>query len=171
MTCESIVRPAQPEDHREIWRLFLMGHKENGMFTLAPEKVEWFLQRALRPDMIPVGDTGPRGVIAVIGPVGSLEGMCFITIGEFWYTFDKHIEEFIVYVDPECRKSNHAKMLIAWMKQQVEDTGLPLFTGIISNSRTEAKVKLYERMLPKAGAFFFVKPGQSVVSLSSAAAA
>jgi len=157
----SNVRIAGPDDHQEIWRLFLAGHSENGIFTLAPDKVEWFIQRALRPDLIPVGDTGVRGLIAVIGPVGRLEGLCFITIGEFWYTRDRHIEEFIVYVDPDCRKSGHARALIEWMKSQVEAVKLPLFTGIISNERTEAKCRLYGRMLPKAGEFFFVMPSSA----------
>jgi len=31
---------------------------------------------------------------------------------------------------------------------------LPLILGVVSNYRTEAKVKLYERQFPKAGAFF-----------------
>lgn len=156
MTCESVVRVGKPEDHREIWRLFLQGHKENGLFTLAPEKVQWFLNRALAPaQYIPPGDEGPRGLIGVIGDVDALEGLVFITIGEYWYSNDKHIEEFLVYVDPECRQSNHAVALVNWMKEQAEATGLPLMTGIISSKRTEAKCRLYRRMLPKIGEFFF----------------
>lgn len=150
----SIVRVAGPEDHREIWRLFLQGHRENGMFELAPEKVQWFMTRALAPHTIAPDDTGPRGVIGVIGPVGALEGLVFITIGTYWYSNDRHLEEFLVFVDPECRKSNHAKALVEWMKEQSTLTGLPLMTGIISNDRTEAKCRLYRRMLPKVGEFF-----------------
>lgn len=168
MTCQSIVRIAGPEDHKEIWRLFLMGHRENGLFTLAPDRVEYFIQRVLHPEMIPLGDTGPRGVIGVIGPVGSLEALVFVTIGGFWYSDEKHLEEFIVYVDPECRKSNHAHALIQWMKDQVEITKLPLLTGIVSNTRTEAKCRLYRRMLPKIGEFYFVSPkGGMAIAASS----
>lgn len=169
MMCKSIVRIAGPEDHQEIWRLFLQGHKENGIFTLAPEKVQWFMTRALAPHLIPPGDTGPRGVIGVIGPVGSLEGLVFVTIGEFWYSNDKHIEEFIVYVDPECRKSGHAHALIDWMKEQVERTGLPLMTGIMSNDRTEAKCRLYRRVLPKIGEFFLYTGKGAGAQLATAA--
>lgn len=158
MTCASIVRLARPDDHQEIWRLFLMGHKENGLFALSPQKVEWFLGRILYPEMIPPGDTGPRGVIGVIGPVGALEGLVFVTIGEYWYSAQKHIEEFIVYVDPECRHSAHAKALLQWMQDQVEITGLPLVTGIMSNERTEAKCRLYRRVFPKIGEFFYLTP-------------
>ena len=168
MTCPSIVRIAQPADHTEIWRLFLQGHRENGKFSLAPEKVDWFLSRALRPDLIPEWDTGPRGAVGVIGDVGKLEALVFVTIGTYWYSHDRHLEEFIVYVDPECRQSAHARVLIEWMKHQSDRTGLPLVTGIISTERTEAKVRLYRRMLEPVGAFFLYGPKGST-SASSAA--
>jgi hypothetical protein len=168
MTCPSIVRVARPDDRQEIWRLFLQGHRENGQFTLAPEKVDYFLNRALFPDAIPEWDTGPRGAIGVIGDVGALEALVFVTIGTYWYSHDRHLEEFIVYVDPECRKSTHARALVGWMKQQSDFTGLPLVTGIISNHRTEAKVALYERMLPRVGAFFLYGNKGSVHSSSAA---
>jgi GNAT superfamily N-acetyltransferase len=154
----STVRLAGPPDYEEIWRLFLQGHHENGIFSLSPVKVQWFINRALFPQAIPFGDTGTRGVIGVIGPVGHLEGLVFVTIGEYWYSEEKHLEEFLVYVDPEYRKSDHAAALIKWMKDQSETTGLPLMTGVISNYRTEAKCRLYRRSLPKMGEFFFYPP-------------
>lgn len=161
----STVRLAGPDDYGEIWRLFLQGHNENGLSTLSPQKVQWFLNRALFPQAIPTGDLGTRGVVGVIGPVGALEAVVFVTIGEFWYTDDKHLEEFLVYVDPEYRKSDHADALIRWMKQQSDITGLPLLTGIVSNHRTEAKCRLYRRSLPKAGEFFLYR--SQTVALSS----
>lgn len=171
MPVQSVVRVGRPEDHQEIWRLFLQGHRENGLFSLAPDKVQWFLTRALAPQVIPPGDTGPRGVIGVIGPVGgSLEGVVFVLISEFWYSSDKHIEELLVYVDPECRKSGHAKALVNWMKEQSDNSGLNLVTGIISNERTEAKCRLYQRMLPKVGEFFlYVGAKGAGASLATAA--
>jgi len=168
VTSPSTVRLATGADHQECWRLFLMGHKENGLFPLAADKVEFFIQRALNPQYIQLGDTGPRGAIGVIGPVGSLEGIVFVTISNFWYTHAKNLDEFIVYVDPEHRHSNHAHALVQWMKDQVEITGLPLMTGIISNHRTEAKCRLYRRMLPKIGEFFWFGPKGSSPSLVAA---
>jgi len=168
MACPSIVRVAKPADHTEIWRLFLQGHRENGKFALAPEKVDWFVQRALHPELIPQWDTGPRSVIGVIGDVGKLEALCFVTIGTYWYTHDKHLEEFIVYVDPECRRPpGHARACIEWMKSQSDRTGIPLMTGIISSDRTEAKVRLYRRMLEPVGAFFLYG-GKGATGASSA---
>lgn len=171
MTAPSVVRIARAEDHMEVWRLFLQGYKENGQFTLAPEKVEWFMQRALNPHLIPDWDTGPRGVIGVIGDVGRLEALVFVCLGCFWYTYDRHIEEYIVYVDPECRRSFHARAMIKWMKEQQHRTKLPLLTGVISNTRTQAKIDLYGRMLPKAGEFFLYTGGESVQSSSASCAA
>jgi hypothetical protein len=169
MTCPSIVRIARGEDRQEIWRLFLQGHRENGKFTLAPEKVDFFLQRALHPEMIPEWDAGPRGAIGVIGDIGKLEALVFVTLSTYWYSHDRHLEEFIVYVDPECRRPpGHARALIEWMKHQSDLTGLPLVTGVISTERTEAKVRLYDRMLPRVGAFFLYGAKGSVHSSSAA---
>lgn len=170
MTCPSIVRVAKPDDRQEIWRLFLQGHRENGMFSLAPEKVDFLISRALHPEMIPEWDTGPRGAIGVIGDVASLEGVVLMMLDSYWYTHDRHLGEYLVYVDPECRKTHHARALVAWMKEQSERTHLPLLTGIISNERTDAKVRLYQRMLPRVGAFFLYNPN-SIHSSSAAVAA
>lgn len=157
----SIVRIAGPEDKKEAWRLLMQAHSDNGLFPLAPQKVEWFLNRALYPHCISPDDTGTRGVIGVIGAQGALEGLVFVTIEEYWYSTEKYLNEMLVYVDPACRKSNHAKALIEWMREQVKVTGLPLMTGIVTNKRTEAKCRLYQRMLPKAGEFYVVMPSSS----------
>lgn len=169
MTCPSIVRIAKGADRQEIWRLFLQGHRENGQFSLAPEKVDWFLNRALFPETIPDWDSGTRGTIGVIGEVGRLEGLALLFLSGFWYTHERHLEEYLVYVDPECRRSFHARALVDWMKHQSDKIGLPLMTGIISNERTEAKCRLYRRLVPKVGEFFLY--GKHSVQTSSAVAA
>lgn len=111
------------------------------------------------PELIPPNDTGTRGAIGVIGEPKHLEGLALITFGCFWYTNHRHLEEWLVYVDPVHRKSRHARTLIDWMKRQSVETGLPLMTGVLSlREGTELKVQLYERMLPKAGSFFFYNP-------------
>ena len=152
------VRIAGASDFPEVWRLFLHAHEENGMFPISSAKAEWHIKRALEPEKIHPEDTGVRGVIGVIGEPNKLEGGVFLTIGSFWYTDRLHVEEYTLLVDPEHRRSNHAKTLINWMKSQANEVKLPLLTGILSNHRTEAKVRLYERMLPKSGAFLLVKP-------------
>lgn len=162
----SIVRMAVPQDRDDLWRLFLMAHRENGLFKLSPQRVEYFFHRAIYADMIPTEDQGPRGTIAVIGPVGKVEALCFIIIGRFWYTDENHLEELVLYVDPEYRKSNHAKALIQWMKATADKLGIPVLTGIMSNIRTEAKVRLYRKQLPEIGAFFLYpnRVGKQIVN-------
>ena len=121
------------------------------------------MNRILSPETIPPGDAGPRGIIGVIGPTGAVEGLVFLLIGQFWYSDERHLEELLIFVDPECRKSGHAQALVQFMKDQTEKTGLPLLTGIMSNHRTEAKCRLYRRMLPKVGEFFFLGPKGSTM--------
>ncbi len=161
----SLVRIAGPRDYQDIWRLFLMGHRENGLFTLAHDKVEWFMLRALDPKSIPPGDCGPRGAIGVIGPVDALEALAFVAIGDVWYSHDKHLADCFVYVDPEHRRSSHAKALINWMKQQAAAASLPLMSGVVSTERTEAKCALYRRLLKeKVGEYFLWRPMAAALS-------
>src|SRR5215471_14978104 len=171
MSTLSIVRHAKPEDYAEVWRLLVVAHEENSQFTLAPEKVDMFVTRALRPDLIPAWDMGPRGAIGVIGPLGALEACCLLFLGSYWYTNQKHLEEFLVFVDPRCRVSGHGRALVKWMKEQSDSTGLKLVTGILATPNTERKVAMYSRMLPKVGEFFMYGGKGSVIGSSAAALA
>ncbi len=164
MSCTSVVRVAGPSDFNECWRLLMESHDENALFPLAEDKVKWFVNRVLYPETIAADDIMVRGVIGVIGPIDALEGLVFITVGSYWYSHHLHIEEYMVYVDPKHRRSGHAKALVGWMKEQVNKTGLPLVTGIMSTKRTEAKCRLYQRMLPKVGEFFFLAPKGSIMA-------
>lgn len=165
MSSPSVVRIAGSSDFDEVWRLLLESHGENALFPLAPDKVKWFVDRVIYPETIPPEDTGTRGIIGVIGPPKALEGLVFLTIGCYWYTYAKNIDEFMVFVDPRHRRSEHAKALVGWMKNQVELTGLPLVTGIMSTKRTEAKCRLYQRLMPKVGEFFLVTPKSGMVNI------
>jgi hypothetical protein len=154
MTVPSVIRKATPFDAPEIWRLFLQLHRENGIFEISPHKVTSFMDRALHPERIPSWDTGPRAQIGVIGPQGKLEAVVFILISQFWYSEDYHLEELLVFVDSDCRKSRHAITCVQWMKSLADELKIPLMTGIISKHRTAAKIRLYDRMLPRIGAFY-----------------
>ncbi len=170
----SIVRLAGIADRAEVIRLLLLGHIENGLFPLDRPKAEWWIDRMLSPELIPEWDTGPRGAIGVIGTPNRLEGIAFVTVSRYWYTNHRHLEEFVVFVDPSCRSNHdgekvpHAKALIDWLKEQSRQTGLPLLSGILSQKpRMEAKVRLYQRMMPKAGAFFCFDPSLTANSSSA----
>jgi hypothetical protein len=154
MTTESIVRKATAEDRDGIWDMLHLLHEENGVFHISEPKLDYTLNRILHPEDIPEGDMGLRGFIGVIGPVKKIEGLIILTLGSFWYTDEAHLEELANFVHPEFRKSNHAKTLLAWSRHISDSVGIPLLIGIISNSRTVAKVRLYRRQLPEAGSFF-----------------
>lgn len=152
------VRIADMEDKPEVMRLLVEAHDENGLVPYHLPKVEWWLDRMLNPDAIPAWDTQPRGVIGVIGGK-RLKGLAILIIGSIWYATERHLEELIVFVPPEHRAQWHHNTLIEWMKEQSRSTGLRLMAGILSDKpRIEAKIRLYERKLPKAGAVFCFDP-------------
>lgn len=163
-----IVRIAGPADREEIYRLFRAAHDESGLFPFDLSRVDWWVNRMLYPEMIEVWDTGPRGVIGVVGESDNLEAIAFLVVGNIWYASQRHLEELVVYVIPEYRPKGHHRALIEWMKEQSVKTGLPLMTGVMTTHRTEAKVKLYERMMPKVGAVFRFDPITAASSWASA---
>lgn len=150
----SIVRPACHADANEIWRLLRMLCAENGMFSLSERKVDYYITRLLHPESITMDDTGPRGFIGVIGPVGALEGCIMLTVGSVWYSDDFTLDEHLNFVDPAHRASNHASALIQYAKDASDKIGIRLVIGILSTKRTAAKVRLYQRQLTPAGCFF-----------------
>lgn len=151
------VRIATPEDRIEVLRLLTQAHDENGIFPCNWDKVEKTLDRILHPELIPEWDSGSRGVIGVIGD-DELEGLAILMIESLWYTSAKHLYELLIYVDVEHRKKPHALTLIKWTKEQSKATGLKLLVGVASTHRTQGKIRLYEKQLDKAGAFFVFDP-------------
>lgn len=154
MTSPSVVRPARPDDRAEIWRLLRMLWSENAMFPISDCKVDFYLDRLLHPERIKPDDMGPRGFIGVIGQPALLEGCIMLTVGSTWYSEELNLDEHFNFVDPEHRASNHAKALIDFAKHCSDQIGIRLVIGVLSTKRTAAKVRLYERRLTPAGAFF-----------------
>jgi len=82
-----------------------------------------------------------------------------LSFGSPWYSDELTMDEYLNFVDPEHRSSNHAKTLIAYAKQMVDQIRIKhqnfkLIIGVLSTKRTAAKVRLYERQLIPCGAFF-----------------
>lgn len=148
MLAERTVRLGMPSDEPEVMEMCRMLHEENGdLFPMVDDCVREVLSLAFNK-------TG--GVLGLIGEPGSIEAMIFMLISRIWYTKHWHLEELFNFVRPEHRKSNNAKLLIQFAKRCADDSGLPLIIGVISNTRTEQKVRLYQRQLSKPrGAFFF----------------
>lgn len=158
MSSAPVVRRAVPEDEESIWGLFHLMHRETGAFKISYPKVKWLLNRILYPERIHPNDTGLRGYMGVIGPVGKIEAFTLMIFGSYWYSEQWTLEELSNFVHPDHRKgTHHAETLLQYDKHLSDKLKLPLIIGIISNKRTEAKVRLYRRLFGKegtAGAFF-----------------
>lgn len=150
----SIVRTAGPEDEEGIMGLCRRLHAENGLFRMDEDRVRGWVHSTLCPAERPNGL--PPGLIGVIGAQDELEAVIILMVSNFWYAApdDQHLEEFLTYVPPEYRKSEHAKSLIGFAKSCSDALAMPLLIGVMSNHRMEAKVRLYRRQLPKLGEFF-----------------
>ena len=140
------VRLAVQKDIPQLIALGHQLHKENELMPLSERAILEAVTRAVRQD---------RAMLGVLGPVGAIQGGIYLTIGRFWYTDDFHLEELFTYVSPEFRRTENAKALVEFAKSSATHLRVPLLTGIISNDRTAAKVRMYERLLGKpAGAYF-----------------
>ena len=146
------VRLGVEADLPQLLEMGRMLHSENAMMPLSEDMILSAAWRAIRQD---------RAMVGVIGQVGSIEGMIYLTVGQFWYTDKPHLEELYAYVKPEFRKSTNAKALVEFAKSSARRLNVPLLIGIISNKRTEAKIRLYERQLGKQSGAYFLYGGKT----------
>ena len=104
------------------------------------------------------GLTLNHGVVGIIGERGKPEGAVLLRIGNMWYSDQQVIEEKAIFIHPDYRsaKGGRARKLVEFSKQVADRLGLPLIIGVLSNQRTEAKVRLYERQFGKASGAFFL---------------
>ena len=163
ITSPSIVRAAIPADEPELWRLFRLMHQEVGLYPLSEPKVQDYLRRVLYPETIPINDTGPRGIIGVIGLPARLEAAIMLVLSSVWYSESITLMDALNFVDPEFRQSDHAKTLIGYGKHVVDEirkehSDFQMMIGIVSTKRTAAKIRLFRRQMVEAGAVFLYPP-------------
>lgn len=145
------VRIATQADEPAIYELLIRMHGENGMFSMSEKKVRDTMYCGTRPNSDP---NSSRGVVGVVdGPKG-LEATIGLVVSTVWYSDDWHINELWNFVHPDYRTAGHAPKLIKFSQWCATQMDLPLLIGVVSNKRTEAKVRLYKRLLPYTGAFF-----------------
>ena len=156
------VRIATPDDLDGIMELARLVNDENGVFKMNEAKVVQMLWPAL---------TRTGGICGVIGQRGEpLTGLVLLRISSYWYSDEQFLEEMCVFVHPNHRwgrRGHRARKLCEFAKKCSEDLGLPLMIGILSNTRTETKVKLYSHHFgDPAGAFFLygIKTGQHALN-------
>ncbi len=142
------VRLATRADEAGLLELCRALHADNGIFEMEDDLVREMFKRAFDRQ---------GGVIGVIDGKNELAAAILMALSHFWYSRQTHLEELFAFVKPSYRKSNYARELLDFAKECQRTLGVPLFTGIVTNKRTEAKVMMYRKKLgAPAGAFFVV---------------
>lgn len=145
------VRTGVVGDFDEVMRLAVEAAKENALTSPNLDKIASPIYGILSKQI--------PGIIGVIGPVGGkLQGMIILSTGELWYSREQIIEERIIFVDPEFRsaKGGRARKLAEFAKQVSTELQMPLSIGVLSSSRTAAKMRLYERVFGEPSGVFFL---------------
>lgn len=144
------VRFGEVEDTEQIFRLMTLAHGEAGEHSMNEEKVRARIHYAVSKQGSVIGVIGERG--------DKLRGYVLLLVDPIWYSSEYQLLELSNFVHPDHRRSDYAKQLIRFSRACAEDLGIDLMMGIISNNRTEAKIRLYRRQIPYAGAFFTYHP-------------
>ena len=143
------VRIGGPEDVHPMMELALQACEENGFVDPNPQKLLAEIWPALNLD---------HGLVGIIQDGGGqLEGAILLRVGPMWYSDANVLEERAIFIHPEFRnaKGGRARRLCEFSKREADTLEVPLMIGVLSNHRTEAKVRLYERQFGKpSGAFF-----------------
>lgn len=144
------VRVAVPADYPQIIAMGEKLHEENGHMEIDYPTAEAAIMQAINQQ---------QSIIGVIGPVGGIQGIVFLRIASFWNSRKLFAEELFLYVVPEFRKGTHnAKALLLWARESAKKLKLPLMIGVMSNERTRAKLRLYQKQLgAPIGGYFFVE--------------
>jgi len=150
------VRFATIADEDEIMRLMREAFKEQPIFPLNERKM---LETIRKCTVENIKDR--RGMIAIVGPPGALEGYLIAVFAQYWYSDAYHLEELSNFVHPDHRLAwkGHARNLIEFAKWFAEFCEVPLLMGILSTQRLEGKIRLYQRQVKMCGAVFVHNTG------------
>jgi len=150
------IRPALPADIDALMDMCRVMFDENG---IGPGMDEGVVLAEMTETIL-----GKRpGFLGVIGDEGRIEGSLFLVTGCLWYNPSYFwLEDRWVFVLPEYRRSkqgepSNAVQLIKCAEHIAGRLGLPLMLAILNNTRTEAKVRLYRRILGEPSGAFFLK--------------
>lgn len=143
------VRVGTPDDIDDMMALAMAAVADNGFMEASPEKLLHAIYPALCQD---------HGIVGVIDePDGTIQSAVLLHVTEHFYSNGACLEERSLFVHPDYRnaKGGRAARLTEFAKQAADVLGLPLLIGVLSNERTEAKVRLYRRIFGEpSGAFF-----------------
>lgn len=143
------VRIGTPEDVHPMMAIALAACEENGFVEPNPVKLLEHIWAALNQE---------SGIVGIIGNPGEqIEAAVLLRIGSPWYSDTRTIEEKAIFVHPDFRlaRGGRAKILCEFSKHLADELDLPLSIGVLSNSRTASKVKMYARVMGEpAGAYW-----------------
>jgi GNAT superfamily N-acetyltransferase len=145
-----VVRTGVEADFNGMMDISLAATRENAVVSPDIGKLGETIWGAL---------TRQTGICGVIGPVGGkLEGAVLLSMGEMWYSRELILEEKAIYVDPDFRaaKGGRARKLAEFAKLTAKELEIPLAIGVLSTSRTEAKIRLYERVFGEPAGVYFL---------------
>ncbi len=164
MTDDLTIRLATTDDMEEVMRLAVTACEENGFLNASVAALANEIWPALVQD---------HGLCPVIGKAGGeIEGLALLRIGSMWYAPDTTVlEEKAIFVYPQFRsaKGGRAARLCEYTKKVSDTLGIPLLIGVLSNTRTAGKVRMYSRLFGEpAGAFWLygarAVPGHKVTT-------
>jgi N-acetylglutamate synthase-like GNAT family acetyltransferase len=144
------IRVATVDDLGEIMQLASDVAKENALFDTSAEHLVKIVWPCL---------TLKSGIIGVIGKRGGpIEGMVVLVVGTLAYSDAPCVEEKCVFVRKEFRsaKGGRAHKLLQFSKSVADKLSLPLLIGVLSNTDTRNKVKMYEREFGEPAGCFWV---------------
>jgi GNAT superfamily N-acetyltransferase len=136
---------AKPEDAPEVYQMMVAIWNENALFSMNEHKAALMCASLFDPR---------TGMVGIIRGPEKIEGAIGLRLAQQDYSDDWYLAECFNYVRPDHRKSDHAKRLILFAKTAAEQLGIPLFIGIVSTQRVEAKMRLYRRQLTPVGGYF-----------------
>ena len=164
MTGEIPIRIGTPADLDDIMDIAMNGSDENGFVKPSVNKMLGEVYSALSRD---------HGLVGIIGRVGEkAEGAVLLRLGTMWYSDTDVIEEKAIFIRPEFRaaKGGRARRLCRFSRFVADSMGIPLIIGVLSNHRTEGKVRMYQREFgPPSGAFFLHNATTGVTNKAEAA--
>jgi hypothetical protein len=161
---ELVVRTGTPDDVHDVMDLTRLATRENGFVNPNELKLLDDVWQALNLN---------HGIMGLIGPPdGPPQGAVLLRIVAPWYSDDRVIEERAIFIHPDYRsaKGGRASRMCEFSKRVADRMGMPLLIGVLSNSRTEAKIRLYKRHFGEpAGAYFLynARTGEAVGGAST----
>lgn len=152
------VRIGTPEDVHAAMAVALMATEENAFVPPNPLRLLNEIWAALNLD---------HGIVGLIGDPGEqIEGIVLLRVGNVWYSDAALLDEKAIFVHPSYRnaKGGRAARLAEFSKHVADTLDIPLTIGVLSSHRTEAKVRMYSRIMgPSNGAYWIYWPNKDKV--------